>query len=463
MPRSIKILSVASRYLIFYKFTRWRDKDFGWRLRLALEELGLTFIKIGQILAMRYDILSPDDCRELQKLLDNVNPLPWETIERILTESYGRPIPEIFSDIDQAPLASASVSQVHRGRLASGEEVAIKVKRPAVDAMVKKDIGLMRRFARLGQYFSTTLRKIGIVRLVDYFESSLLNDIDFSQEVSNMEAVYHQYEFCREKRVRADLGYGIFPRPYREWCRAEVIVMDFIDGVNLNQTDKIKDNPDYDIPKSLKTYVSAAFRNMFRAEDYVFQSDPHLSNIMVLPDGNTSSVDYGLIERFNKEQTVAIRRCLIAIYIKDVIGAIRSLLEMSGLDYDTWEPVIRADMEAYLRRTDKEGIGFWFMEIARIFVRHGMLFPEFLFAFSRCNLVLDGVIKTFLHNQTTLDIVGEELKRAAIRQALEDLKNKDWVPLLYTLSKSLHEAPDLIASALNDPAAALLKIKKMFG
>jgi ubiquinone biosynthesis protein len=462
MPRSIKILTVASRYLIFYKLTSARNKSFGWRLRQALGELGLTFIKIGQILSMRYDLLSRSDCLELQQLLDNVNPLPWTTIKKILSDNYQQPLPEIFSYINETPLASASVSQVHYGVLVTGEEVAVKVKRPQVDALIKKDLSLMRHFAKLGQSFSKTLKKAGLVKLVNYFEASLANDINFLQEADNLEKIYQQYEFCREEKIRSDLGTGVFPLPYRQWSSNQIIVMTFIKGVSLNQTDKIKDNPAYDIRKSLKTYVNVGFRNLFSAEEYFFQSDPHLSNILVLPDGNASTVDCGLIAVFTKEQTILVRRCMIAVYVQDLAETMKYLFEMSGVDYQTWEPVVRDDMAVYIERARQEGMGFWLMEVARIFARHGLEFPEFLFAYGRSCLVMDGVIKTFFNNQTTLDILGEEFKRAAILQAISDLKDKDWVPLLYAFSKALKETPDFIADALNDPAAAWLKIRRIF-
>ncbi len=272
--RFLQITAVCSRYLLFYQLYSWRGRSWGWRLRSVCEELGLTFIKIGQILSMRYDLLAKTDCLELQQLLDNVNPLPWVTIQEILIRNYKKSLPEIFSSLDEKPLASASVSQVHRAVLLDGQQVAIKIKRPQVDMMMKKDIAIMRVLARLAEAGSPYLRKINLRRLVNYFESSLFKDIDFVREADNLQAVYDQYEFCREKKVRADLGVGFFPRPHYEWCTAEVLVMDYIDGISLNRADEFKNNPAYDPQKSIKTYAVAGLRNIMLSEEYVFQSDP---------------------------------------------------------------------------------------------------------------------------------------------------------------------------------------------
>lgn len=434
----------------------------GWRLRRVSEELGLTFIKIGQILSMRYDLLSEDDCSELQQLLDNVNPLSWSTVQGILKKNYQKPLDKIFSSIEERPLASASVSQVHRAVLLDGRKVVIKVKRPQVDKMMKKDIAIMRALAKLAEILVPYLRRIKLKRLVNYFESSLLKDIDFVREADNVQAVYDQYEFCREQKVRDDLGVGFFPRPHHEWCTDEVLVMDYIDGISLNRADEFKNNPAYDPQKSIKTYAVAGLRNIMLSEEYVFQSDPHLSNILVLPHGDASSVDCGLMESMTKEQSELVRRCLVAVYLQDLDETMRCLLGMSQVDYDVWAPVIRPDMEKYLKQTKQEGIGFWFLEVVRIFVRHGIDFPEFLFAYGRSNIVLDGVVKTFFNGHTTLDILGEELRSMAMRQMFRDLTTKDWVPLLYALSKAIQTTPDFITQALNNPEEALLKIRKIF-
>ncbi len=168
------------------------------------------------------------------------------------------------------------------------------------------------------------------------------------------------------------------------------------------------------------------------------------------------------MESMTKEQAELVRRCLVAVYLQDLDETMHCLLKMSQVDYDTWAPIIRPDMIKYLAQTKQEGIGFWFMEVVRIFVRHGIDFPEFLFAYGRSNIVLDGVVKTFFNGHTTLDILGEELRNLAIRQMFKDLASKDWVPLLYALSKAMQTTPDFIAQALNNPEAALLRIKKMF-
>ncbi len=458
--RFIQISFVLLKYLVFYPFNRYRKFILGKRLRLAFAELGLTFIKIGQILSMRYDLLRPEDCRELQELLDNVNPLDYKVIENIIKKEYGRLTDKIFAKFCKRPISSASISQVHKAVLPDGTIVAVKIKRPDVDIRLKSDIAIIKVLAYIAKIFSPTLRRIRIIKVINYFETWIKQDIDFVQEVKNINLVYNQYAFSRNKKIRNDLGVGIFPKPYESICTRNVIVMDYIDGVSLKDIDTVKDNSEYDIQKSIKTYLNASIRNLFIAEEYVFQADPHLSNILILPNGNSSNIDCGLIGHFTKEETKVTKQLIMAVYLKDEEEVVRLILSMTGSDYQRYADRIRPDIKAYLRTTDLEGVGYWFMEITRIIiVKHRLIFPSFLHTFGRCNLILDSLVKMFFPGETTVDLFKEEFRKEAIKQITNNIKDMDLVPVFFNISKKIKQSPDIINDFVNNPVSIFTEIR----
>jgi ubiquinone biosynthesis protein len=463
--RAFEVAWKLSKYTAFYKFTSHRREGLGRRLNAAFSELGLTYIKIGQILSMRYDLLSREDCVALQGLLDNVNPLPIATIHAIVEKEYGKPWREIFKKFDEIPLGSASVSQVHKAELPDGSVVAVKIKRPNVDEKFLSDIKILRALARIGTFFSPTLRHVQANELVDYFESWIKQDLDFRLEARNMRRIKEQYKFG-EKNFRSDLGKGIFIAPFKELCTDHIIVMDFVDGIPMSHKEKILANPAYDIEKSIKTYINAAIRNWFREdiETYIFQADPHLSNVIALPGGDAANIDCGLISELSRKEVQQCKDLVIAVYMDDLEKTIRIATKMTGVNYEKYAPLLRPDLGDYLEKTKDEGLGFWFLEFAKIMVRHRIKFPLFLTTFGRTNVILDGLASTYLPGQTTVDLVGGELKREATKEMFRNLAGGDWLKVAYTLTQKIKKSPELITGLIDryfeNPLEAMRDIKE---
>lgn len=457
--RFLQICWVLCKYLVFYKITIHRKEILGRRLKLAFGELGLTFIKIGQILSMRYDLLSRKDCQALQELLDNVNPIAFEDILKIIEKEYGKQWHEVFALLYSEPLGSASVSQVHKAELSDGTKVAVKVKRPEVDNRFLSDIQILKKLAGIASLISPTLRHIQIQDLVSYFENWIKQDLNFPLETKNMRRIKEQYSFG-ESNFRYDLGKGFFIAPFEDLCTENIVVMDFIEGIPMSRKDEILANPDYDIEKSLKTYMSAAMRNWFRddIETYLFQADPHLSNVLALPHGDAANIDCGLVSELTKKEASICRELVIAVYMQDVNKTVDVATRMTGVSYEKFAPILKPDLEQYLKKAQGEGFGFWFMEFARIMIKHRIKFPLFLTTFGRTNLVLDGLIGTYIPEQTTLDIVGEELKRQAVKETFKNLTEINWLKMIYTMSEKAKQTPELVAHFINDPIRIISKV-----
>jgi ubiquinone biosynthesis protein len=405
--------------------------------------------------------MSPADCRALQGLLDEVNPIPYHTVVQILEHEYRKPLKTVFRAFEEKPLGSASVSQVHKAELFEGSIVAVKIKRPQVDRMFFYDIRILKRLARVAELFSTTLRHVQIREMTNYFESWIKQDLDFLGEVRNMKRFREEYKFA-ETQFRSGLGKQVLPRPYDALCTESVIVMDFIDGIPLTKKEQITTNPLYDIKKSVKLAVNAPVHYWFGPERaaYVFQADPHFSNILALPHGDVASIDFGLISEFSPEEADRCKDLVLAVYLQDVDKVLHIVADMTAVSLDKYAPILRPDVEIYVQKAQKEGFGFWFMELAKIMVKHRLKFPLSMITFGRSYVITDGLINTYLPGHTTVDIFGEELRHLAFQQTIDNVINADWLKLLYTLSQKVEETPDLVTEFINDPLSLISAIAK---
>ncbi len=267
--RWFTIFYVSLKYFAFYKLGKHRQDIFGKRLRYACEELGPIFVKLGQILSTRYDILSNENCAELQKLLDEVNPLPFETIETIIKKDFGKDYAKIFKNFQKVPLASASISQVHRATLADGKKVAVKIKRPGIQDTIESDIAILKQVISIGELFSAPLRHLDVRQIIDQLKSWILAEIDFVQEADNIARMRKYLEYSVEKTNTAleDAEQVVIPEVYGQYCSENIITMEFIDGVPLSKFDSVKDNPEYDVEKSAKACCMLSLRHWLTNRD----------------------------------------------------------------------------------------------------------------------------------------------------------------------------------------------------
>jgi ubiquinone biosynthesis protein len=451
--RWITIVSVVSRYFVFYKIGKRRKDILGKRIRHACEELGPIFIKLGQILSTRYDILSNENCVELQKLLDQVESIPLQKIEGILQKDYGKKYTAIFKTFETTPLASASIAQVHQATLYNGKKVAVKIRRPRISEYVESDIAVLKQVVSIGELFSPVLRHLDGKQIVGQLHDWILMEIDFRQEVQNIKRMKSYLAHAAEytKTSEEEANNLVIPDVYEEYCTENVIVMEFIEGVPLSKFETIKDNPKYDILLSAKAIAMLILRHWLIASDdeYVFHADPHPANILILPHGRLALVDFGLIGRLSPEQTRNTADLFLAVYARNLEHSIKYALAIPGVDYEKYAEKLRPDIQAYLRKTPTKGIGFWFMGFVRIFVKHRVPIPFDIILFGRQNAVGDGLISTILPGKTTIDVMGDELARALRKKIAQNILDVDFTRLAYAVSEEVKNSPDRIVSILD--------------
>ncbi|MES0329565.1 MAG: AarF/UbiB family protein, partial [Dehalococcoidales bacterium] len=250
------------------------------RLRLALAELGPTFVKLGQMLSTRPDIMPHEFIVELEKLQEHAEYVSAEAIRNVIQAELGRPVEEVFDSFSDEPLAAASLAQVHRAVL-GGEEVVIKVQRPDITEAIHIDLDIMHFLATLWERYSAQAYYIRPVGLVEEFTEDLKRELDFGLETNNM--TQFARNFAGEETLHV-------PDVYQELSTRKMIVMEFIDGISISNVQRLTDEG-YDLPLIARRGADISFRAAL--EFGFFHSDPHPGNVLVLPGNVVSLLDYG--------------------------------------------------------------------------------------------------------------------------------------------------------------------------
>ena len=282
-----------------FETTRWE------RIRLIIEELGPTFIKLAQALSNRADLLPQALIDELEKLQSNVPPFPTPEARAIVEAELGRPLAEVFEEFEDVPIGSASIGQVHRARLRSGEEVVVKVQRPGAREKVEGDLRLLHELVRLTAGF---LRGQGLANpqdVVEAFERSMTKELDYTSEARAMEQLRKLYE---------DYASFYIPKPYRELSTGKILVIEFVNGCKI--TDKAQLlawglRPATVAETGMDIYLTQIFEFGF------FHADPHPGNVLVRPDGTLVLIDFGMVGKLTKQQKYAFAGVFISMARQD--------------------------------------------------------------------------------------------------------------------------------------------------
>ena len=282
-----------------FQTTRWE------RIRLIIEELGPTFIKLAQALSNRADLLPQALIDEFEKLQSNVPPFPTPEARAIVEAELGRPLAEVFEKFEDAPIGSASIGQVHRARLLSGEEVVVKVQRPGVREKVEGDLRLLHELVRLTAGF---LRGQGLANpqdVVDAFERSMTKELDYTSEARAMEQLRKLYE---------DYASFYIPKPYRELSTEKILVIEFVNGCKITDKPQLLAwglSPATVAETGMDIYLTQIFEFGF------FHADPHPGNVLVRPDGTLVLIDFGMVGKLTKQQKYAFAGVFISMARQD--------------------------------------------------------------------------------------------------------------------------------------------------
>jgi ubiquinone biosynthesis protein len=326
------------------------DTPRGQRLREALERLGPIFVKFGQVLSTRRDLLPLDIAEELAKLQDRVPPFPSAVAVATIERAFGKPLSAVFATFEQVPVASASIAQVHFAVLKDGREVAVKVLRPGMLPIIEKDLDLMRMMAGWVEKLSADGRRLKPREVVAEFDKYLHDELDLMREASNATQL---------RRNMEDLQLVLIPEMYWDYCRTDVLVMQRMKGLPVNQVDRLR-AAGVDIPKLARDGVTIFFTQVFR--DGFFHADMHPGNIQVSVEpetfGRYISLDFGIVGTLTQFDKEYLAQNFTAFFRRDYKRVAELHIESGWVPPETrvdeLEAAIRAVCEPYFDRPLKE-------------------------------------------------------------------------------------------------------------
>ncbi len=394
--RIAQIISIVRKYDILHGLTPRT-------LRHLLEELGPTFVKAGQILSMRSEILPKSFCDELAKLRTEVAPMPHDVVLDTLRKEYDVPLEDVFQTIEDKPLGSASVAQVHRGRLTTGELVAIKVQRPHVRGVVAQDIQIMRSLARHAKRVMGSEQVLDIQSVVDELWQSFREETDFIVEAHALEEFRHN---------NADCAFVTCPKPYPGLCTEHVVVMEYIEGISIAKTDVLV-KEGYDLKEIGVKLVDNYTRQML--DDGFFHADPHPGNV-VISGGKVVYLDLGIMGRLSSHDRRALSDMVFAVGDLDTPRLKDGLLRFSiSSDNSIDHARLLADLDVVVQDYGTAALSDldlsqFLNAIITLARRSGIEMPGSVIMLARSLVTLEGTVDELLADESIVKIIEQHIK-----------------------------------------------------
>jgi ubiquinone biosynthesis protein len=355
------------------------------RVRAAFEELGPTFVKFGQLLASRADLVPDEWVTELSKLQESVEPVPWTELRAQLEEDLGAPPESIWPALDTAPLAAGSIAQVHRAELISGEEVVLKVRRPGIRAVVEADLRLLARLAELVESQLPDLRRYRPKKVVRSFGRTMRDELDLAVEARNTEQLARQL---------ADDPEVTLPAVYDEWTSERLVVLQFLPGPSVGKWLTTGEPADLDGPATARAGADALLRMVF--VHGFFHADPHPGNLLLLADGRIGLIDCGMVGRLSdarRGEFVALLLGAVRREERAVVDALMAWTEDEDtVDQDQLSSDARALIDRYYGAAlDQVRMSDVLHDVLSLVRDNGLYLPTDVSSLLRVLMLLDGV------------------------------------------------------------------------
>ncbi|MEW5920215.1 MAG: AarF/UbiB family protein [Bacillota bacterium] len=416
----------------------------GKRLKLALEELGPAFVKLGQILSMRQDILPADIVEELKKLQDAVHPFPFSEVKALIETEFEDDLENIYKEFDEEPVAAASISQVHRATLISGKQVAVKVQRPDIEKVIDLDLNILKDMAHFIDHHTKYGELYDFGGMVTDFAKLIKDELDFTKEGENADTF--RRNFSRDEGL-------IVPKVRWIYTTKRVLTMEYIEGIRISDADAL-DQLGINRRKLAEKLAASICNQVLR--DGFFHADPHPGNIRVMSDGTIVFLDLGMVGHLDESRKSMIRNFFIGVASRDSRMVVGSILDMDALPHrgnvKKFEKGVDGIIEKYLTMPMNEiKIEELLYEIFQIAFANHIKIPREFALLSKTLGTLQGLLEKLAPDLNALVIAEPIAKKLLYKSfSIEKMKNQ--------IKKSLLNYKELFGAF---PTAILNLLKKM--
>jgi ubiquinone biosynthesis protein len=409
------------------------------RIRLALTELGTTFIKLGQMLSTRADLVGPDLAAELSQLRSHTPPDPPDIIKESIRVELGKTAEDLFIEFDDKPLASASIGQVHPAKLFSGEQVVVKVQRAGIESKILGDLDIMGMLADLAQKHVSYFRAYQPAATLREFRRTLLNELDFSSEKRNLEEFAEN--FAKDKNVH-------FPLIYPALCSRRVLTMEMLVGISGEDVPGMRGSG-FDLNEFAQRGASMYLDMIFR--DGFYHADPHPGNLMMLPGGVVGVIDCGMVGRLDETMRAEVEALLLSIINKDAVELTDSVMRLGScpadLDRDSLRTEISNFVSEFASRSLRDfNLSAALKQMTDIVRRYHILLPSSLALMLKTLVMLEGTSRQLNPNFNLAALIEPyQMKVLKHRLSLDHVLRKlyrayrDWDRLIDMLPRDLAE------------------------
>lgn len=390
------------------------DGELPVKLRLMLQELGTTFIKLGQLLSTRPDIVGEKVANELANLQDDNPAITYEQVKAIIETELNGNIDELFEDFHQEHIATASIGQVHEAKLITGERVAIKIQKEGITDKIDLDIKIMKYVANRADKFNSDLRKINLPGVMDEFDRSIHKEIDYNNEFMNMQRM--EMNFVDNPNIH-------IPSTYPNYCTSKVLTMEFIEGTKLNDV-YASTGDEFDKKFLAKNVLDSYLQQLFI--DGFFHGDPHPGNILILEDNVLCYLDEGMMGSFDDEFKRNLSEAILLLVDQDVDGLINQLMYMDILDYDVDTRTLKRELNDLFGRYFGVSLNRFdgiLNELLDLMQDYGVILPNELVTMARGLTLIESVA----HNlDPEIDVLAS-VKIVAAEIAKEKINPKNYI------------------------------------
>ncbi len=373
-----------------------KEKNLGLRIRLTLEQLGPTFVKLGQIASTRPDLIPADIIVELQKLQDHVRPFSYSEAVKLVESELHAPISDIFLSFSEKPLAAASIGQVHRAVLKNGTQVIVKIQRPGIQSTIETDLDILAEWARISEGKMDWAKHYRLRDAVDELSNALLRELNYLEEARNAEKM----------KTYNKLSYVYIPDIYWDFTTKRVLTMEYVDGVPLSDHTRLAD-ADFDRKQLAHRLATAIFSQIL--ETGFFHADPHPGNVMALPDGRVAFLDFGMVGKLPNHLKKHFVSFVIALRNQSSKGVIRAISHMGvipdAVDHDKlYEDVDELRQKYYQVPLNQVSVGVAVQDLFRVAHRHRIRIPNEMTMLGKSMLTMEGVATALDPEISVMDV-----------------------------------------------------------